>query len=593
MKNNVIKNFFYSLKRVWRFDKGYVILNLLSNILWAVNSYTYSFAIKFAIEAFEESKPFDTYIINILSVVVVTLILSCTIEIISNYFWTRTEHLSVNMTREFHLKSLNIDYEKFERSDIQDLHKKAHSAISYSGILGMVENGFGMFQHIVSVIIACAIISQVSLLLIGIIVACSIFKYFLGVYREKVRKRDLWDKLPPINRKITYANNISKNLSVGKDMRIYDMNLFVDKEREAVVEEYNHTYKKFLVKDTFLGILKSILDVVDELVLYGYMIYEVLANGMKISMFSFMISSVNQLTYSISSFIREYGRLVGCSLRVNDYIEFFSQELFLDYEIKEYDEEFKSLEFKNVSYSYYLQEGKALDNVSFKISNNEKLALVGYNGAGKTTLIKLICGLYHATEGEILINGINIERFDRKVLAKFIAPVFQDTVHYSIDIEENITLSVKPDSIRIDSILKDVDLYDRIESLPLKKKSIISRDIDEKGIDLSGGESQKLSLARAIYKDSPLMILDEPTSAMDAISESNLYTNINKLINNHSAIFISHRLSSTKFCDRIIMLDNGRIIESGTHQELLNENGEYAKLFNMQAEYYKGGDDNA
>ena len=121
----------------------------------------------------------------------------------------------------------------------------------------------------------------------------------------------------------------------------------------------------------------------------------------------------------------------------------------------------------------------------------------------------------------------------------------------------------------------------------------VGEGIDEKGIDLSGGESQKLSLARAIYKDSPLMILDEPTSAMDAISESNLYTNINKLINNHSAIFISHRLSSTKFCDRIIMLDNGRIIESGTHQELLNENGEYAKLFNMQAEYYKGGDDNA
>ena len=217
--------------------------------------------------------------------------------------------------------------------------------------------------------------------------------------------------------------------------------------------------------------------------------------------------------------------------------------------------------------------------------------------APKGRSVKQIFGLEKLKAQQFVLERLWIEIPLNKEVAKYyqMFPRTQNTGALEAvgAIEENITLSVKPDSIRIDSILKDVDLYDRIESLPLKKKSIISRDIDEKGIDLSGGESQKLSLARAIYKDSPLMILDEPTSAMDAISESNLYTNINKLINNHSAIFISHRLSSTKFCDRIIMLDNGRIIESGTHQELLNENGEYAKLFNMQAEYYKGGDDNA
>jgi len=592
MKNKVLKNFIYSLKKVWKIDKLFIILCMFQNILWAVNTYTYSYTIKIAIEAFETAKLYEEYILNVLSMILISLIISVTIELINNYYWTKTEDITIKLTKEFHLTSLNIDYEKFERSDIQDLHSKAYQSLTYSGIFGMVQNGFQMFQHILSIIIACAIILQVSFILILVIVACAVFKYFLEIYREKRRKTDLWDKLPKLNRKINYANNISKNLSVGKDMRVYNMNLFINKEREEVVNEYNNVYKKFLIKDTSLYVISCVLSFIDEVCLYGFMIYEVLYNSMQIATFTFMLSSVRNLTSSITNFIREYGRLVGCSLKVNDYIEFFSQDLFIDYEIKEYDEEFKSLEFRNVSYSYYKQEGFALKDVSFKITNNEKVALVGYNGAGKTTLIKLISGLYHPTSGEILINGINIEKFDRNVLQKFIAPVFQDTVHYSINIEENITFDNKDNSEKVDNILKDVDLYDKVESLPLKKESIISRDIDEKGIDLSGGESQKLSLARAIYKDSPLMILDEPTSAMDAISESNLYENINKLINNHSAIFISHRLSSTKFCDRIIMLDKGKIIEEGTHDKLLLNNGEYAKLFNMQAEYYKGGDDN-
>ena len=592
MKNNVLRNFIFSLRKVWKIDKVYILLSLIQMMLAAVNTYTYSYTIKVAIEAFETSKPFNDYIINVLSMVAISLIINVLINIIDNYYWTKSDDITVKLTKEFHLLSLNIDYEKFERSDIQDLHKRANQAITYGGIFGMVQNGFQMFRHVLSFIIACAIILQVSFILIIVIVGCAVFKYFLEIHREKRRKTDLWDKLPSLNRKINYANNISKNLSIGKDLRVYKMNLFIDKEREAVVHDYNNIYKKYLIKDVFLHAISCVLSFIDEACLYGFMIYEVLFNGMQIATFTFMLSSVRNLTRSITNFIREYGRLVGCSLRVNDYIEFFSQDLFIDYEIKEYDEEFSSLEFKNVCYSYYKQEGFALENVSFKISTNEKVALVGYNGAGKTTLIKLISGLYHPTSGEILINGINIEKFDRNILQKYIAPVFQDTVHYSISVEENITFNNKPNSEKVDKILKDVDLYDKIDSLPLKKDSIISRDIDEKGIDLSGGESQKLSLARAIYKESPLMILDEPTSAMDAISESNLYQNINKIIDNRSAIFISHRLSSTKFCDRIIMLDKGKIIEEGTHENLLLNNGEYAKLFNTQAEYYKGGDDN-
>lgn len=592
MKNNVFKNFIYSLKKVWKIDKSYIILGVISSILSAINVYVYSYTIKVAVSAIENSDIFEVYLLKVLLTVVIGLIISCIINIIDNYFWVRVDDISINLSREFYMNSLKIDYEKFERTDIQDLHQRASMAVSYNGILGMIQRGVQILRSFASVIIAFTIILQVSWLLIIIIVTCAIIKYLIGIYNEKLKKKELYDKLPNLNRKITYANNIVKNQAIGKDIRIYDMNLFVEKKRDEVVKEYCRLYKKYMIKDFFLSLIKYILNIIDELALYGFMIFEVIYNGMLISTFSFMLSSVRNLISSFSSFIFEYSYLVECSLSVNDYREFINKDLFIEYEINKCDFEFESLEFKNVSYSYYLQDGKALDNVSFKINKNEKIALVGYNGAGKTTLIKLICGLYHPTEGEILLNGINIEKIDRSELSKYLAPVFQDTIHYSINIEENISFEIDPDDNKIDNVLNYVDLYEKVGTFPNKKKTIVSRDIDEKGIDLSGGESQKLSLARAIYKKAPLMMLDEPTSAMDAISEANLYNNINQILSNNTVIFISHRLSSTKFCDRIIMLEKGKIIEEGTHNDLLNKNAEYAKLFNMQASYYKGGEDN-
>ena len=230
-----------------------------------------------------------------------------------------------------------------------------------------------------------------------------------------------------------------------------------------------------------------------------------------------------------------------------------------------------------------------INNISFKISKGEKVALVGNNGAGKTTLIKLICGFYHPTKGEILINGINIKNIDRDCLIKLVAPVFQDTNHYAVSIRENIAMESADaiDENKIINAIKLVGLEEKINILENGLDTVITRDMDENGVELSGGENQKLAIARAIYKDAPLIILDEPTSALDPLAEYNLYMNLNSIINNHTAIFISHRLSSTRFCDRILFLKDGELIEMGTHNQLMNSDSEYKKLFDMQAEYYK------
>ena len=241
-----------------------------------------------------------------------------------------------------------------------------------------------------------------------------------------------------------------------------------------------------------------------------------------------------------------------------------------------------------------MQEGYSLKDVSFKIKRGERIALVGNNGAGKTTLVKLLCGLYHPTSGEILINGINIETISRESLADLVAPVFQDTSHYAISVKENIAMdnNSKIDDSLIKSAINLTELNEKINKLPNGIDTVITRELDETGIELSGGENQKLSIARAVYKNAPLIILDEPTSALDPLAEYNLYNNFNKIIKDSSAIFISHRLSSTKFCDRIFLLDHGSLKEVGTHNELMSYDSDYKKLFDMQAEYYKGGQDN-
>ena len=311
---------------------------------------------------------------------------------------------------------------------------------------------------------------------------------------------------------------------------------------------------------------------------------------MLISTFTFMLASISNVTWSLTYFAREYSNTYRCSLESIDYLVIMGNK----YKTKTYTNDLPnenfSIEFKNVYYQYAGQIGYALEDVSFKITKGEKIALVGYNGAGKTTLTKLICGLYHPTKGQILVNGVDIETLKRDELAKAISPVFQETLIYAYDVKSNVSMAYG-NSIEYDKVIKATKIAGvdkKIDSLKDKYETMLTRDLEDDGIELSGGESQKLAIARAIYKNAPLYILDEPTSALDPLAEAEIYQNFNEVVGGNSVIYISHRLSSTKFCDKVIVLDNGKIKEMGTHYELLKEDTLYKKLFDMQAEYYKG-----
>ena len=238
-------------------------------------------------------------------------------------------------------------------------------------------------------------------------------------------------------------------------------------------------------------------------------------------------------------------------------------------------------------FKYPSAENYALRNVNLKIENGEHLAVVGRNGSGKTTFIKLMCRLYDVTDGEILINGTDIKEYTRESITGLYSVVFQDFKIFSVSLKDNICASSDFDSDRFYACLENANIKDRAERLADKENTYLYKDLDETGVEISGGEAQKLALARALYKDAPVVILDEPTAALDPIAENELYLKYNEMTSGKISFFISHRLSSTRFCDRILLVKDGKIAESGTHDELMALKGLYYRMYQVQSYYYK------
>ena len=243
-----------------------------------------------------------------------------------------------------------------------------------------------------------------------------------------------------------------------------------------------------------------------------------------------------------------------------------------------------SIELNNVSYKYENAESDTIRNISISISEGEKIAIVGENGAGKTTLIKVLCGLYRPTSGQVKINSVLVS--DSRQLYNSFSTVFQEVCVFPVTIREFIVSNKEYDENLLKAALIKADLYDKVVSLEKKDNTKIGKNIYDDGIDLSGGEKQKLLLARALYKNAPCLILDEPTAELDPLAESRLYQKYNELFDQKTLLFISHRLASTRFCDKIICMKDGEIIESGTHDQLMKNNGHYKELFVAQSKYY-------
>lgn len=394
------------------------------------------------------------------------------------------------------------------------------------------------------------------------------------------------------SRRMNYLSSKSGDHTLAKDIRVFGMQQWL----QDVYNSFFKLYQSFVVRGEKVYIWTNVIDVVLTFVRNGVayliLIDLVLHQGLSASQFLLYFSAVGGFTVWVGGILSGFSVLHKQSLDISatreflDYPEVF---MFEDGEPLEPDA-LKTYEIKleNVSYRYSGTQKDTLRHINLRIKPGEKLAVVGLNGAGKTTLVKLICGFLDPTEGNVLLNGENIRKYNRRDIYRHFSAVFQDFSVLAATVVENIAQAdERIDAVKAYACAEEAKIFEKINNLSQKFNTYVGRDVYEDGTELSGGEMQRLMLARALYKDAPIIVLDEPTAALDPIAESDMYEKYNELTNERTAVYISHRLASTRFCDRIILIDDNHVMEEGTHVELVAKGGKYAELFEIQSKYYK------
>lgn len=401
------------------------------------------------------------------------------------------------------------------------------------------------------------------------------------------------DPIARTDRHLNYVNRVSRDFSSAKDIRLYRLREYLMHMSQYFIGERKFWTQKMYFYYFCTDIISLVLSVLIEIGIFVYIIRSMLRGNISVTELVLFVFTVTEF----SNYVSNVGSvIVGCiqiNVGVGDMREFLDIENIAENSGgKPLPTDFPyEIELQNVSFTYPECEKPTLKNINLKLKKGENLALVGVNGAGKTTLVKIICGLYRPTEGRVLVNGTDISEFNRDEYYKAISAVFQDPRFLPCTVFENVSMLPESESDRekFFDCIKKAGLYSKILSLEQKENTPLVKTVNENAVELSGGEMQRLLLARAIYKDAPVLVLDEPTAALDPIAENEIYLQYSEISKNRTSVYISHRLSSTRFCDKIVLLDNNEVAEVGTHDELMALGGKYAEMFNIQSKYYREG----
>lgn len=453
-----------------------------------------------------------------------------------------------------------------------------------------------LITNIAGFVIYLVMLTNVDPVLIAVILATTLVGYFINKYLSGYSYRHR-DEESEISNKLSYSSKLTQEKGISKDIRIFNMRPWLEELYTKALDAYD-AYRK---RESNVVIWGSITDLVLTFlrngVAYFYLIYMVIGGGLSVSEFLLYFSTVGGFTGWVGGILGGFTTLHRQSLdicTVREFLEYPEVFKFADGKPLDVDKS-KQYEIKleDVSFKYPAAEKYTLEHISLTIHPGEKIAVVGLNGAGKTTLVKLICGFYDPTEGRVLLNGTDVREYNREDYYKLFTAVFQQFVVLPGSVALNVSQSIDGgDRDKVKECIRKAGLTKKIESLPNGYDTMLNRHImEEDATELSGGETQRLMLARALYKDAPVVILDEPTAALDPIAEADLYSKYNEMTEGCSSLYISHRLASTRFCDRIILIGEHKILEEGTHASLMKLGGHYAELFEIQSKYYREGED--
>lgn len=593
----ILSNTTYILKKIRQYYPKLLWMMGIGILTNPLSVFLLSFISKYVIDIVQaQAASSEKDITPLIRLLIIAAVIELTVMLLNAYTDNRRGHqfifVRMYLIKERVAKALSMKYESLEKPDILDLHEKALHATGSNdtGIEGLMRAAYDFGSQTVLMFVTFFTVAILDIRLILVLALLSFFQFLFFRHTVKQDRKTVWDVLPPTWRKISYMERVTQDFDYAKDIRLFHMKDWLcAKNHEILMTKQgrmHHSRDLWIYNSLFAhGIL-----FLSNAAIYSVLIFAVVGRNLSIGNFTLYLGLAGTFSQAMNQVLISLGTYSERSLQTDDF------RSFMDLNTEESgdflplpDTARLTFTFEDVSYQYNGSETFAVKHLNLTLSPGKRMAVVGLNGAGKTTFIKLLLGLYTPTEGRILLNGTDIRRFRRSEYFTLFSPVFQNVELLAFPLGENVSMKRpwETDSEKAIRCLQNAGLSEKLDALTDGIDTELLKIIDENGVDLSGGERQKLALARALYKDAPVMVLDEPTAALDALAEYQLYKRFDDIIGQKSAVYISHRLSSTRFCDAVAMFQDGELIEYGTHEELLAAGGAYADMFAVQAQYYK------
>lgn len=602
------KTIFLAFKEMHRLEKRLIPTSIAVSIVMAVMPFVNVWFTSKIIDLLDTGTEMNELFLYIGLAVGINLVLFFVNYFLSDMYYMYRSLMYNKELQNISVKLFKMEYQRLENGDFKELvhkHSEAQDRVFSSFVqLSWMMRDFlsGLITLVISVVIIFPLLKigfkttgntffEKPVFLLTIFGAIAVMTVIILVIALKMNK--MWfkasDEYSRLDRIFYYFLNMFSDYNTGKEIRLYkEQKLIEHNATDKLLTDGERVLKKASMNSAKSSSFIAVLGAVVGFGIYLFIGVKGLYGLFGIGSLVLYCGSFMQIINGIMKMAATFGKTEEMVPLVNYYFDIMNTKDDMTYGSRELDLTDKfEIEFKNVSFKYPGAENDSLKNVNLTIHNGEHLAVVGRNGSGKTTFIKLMCRLYDVTEGEILINGENIKEYTAESLMSLYSVVFQDFKIFSTTLAQNISAGSDYNREKLFDALDKSNINERVENMENKENTYLYKDLDKAGVEISGGEAQKLALARALYKDSPIVILDEPTAALDPVAENEIYNRFNSFVNHKTAIYISHRLSSCIFCSRIAVFDKAELVQNGTHEELLeNKEGKYYELWNAQAQYY-------
>ncbi len=585
-----ISNILFALRQVWEVAPLYFIMYYAMTFVWgALDFLEGSYLLRMIVSGIEKATPTRTIVTFMLVIAVADILAGA----LNSYYWNvvsppKYQLVSATIRKKLFRKASQVELSCYETPAFYDKYMKAMDEAN-----NRIEKVMGTIDNLIWNTISLCCNSFLLFLIDPVLILFGLFPLLLGIVRRWKNRvnHDMVAARKPIDRRVKYVRRTFYLGEYAKEMRIGGMYRRMLGELMCTYTDFRDMMRKYGLRLALAQYIQKVgLEVITILGAMLYAVWRTLSGGMTIGDCIVILNSIGTISYCLNYMVQNFAEFGEHSLFLEDV------RYFLDYDVAMPEDENApeahggDIELSNVSFRYTGAEQDTLHNVSMRIGAGERVALVGLNGSGKTTLVKLLLRLYDPTEGQVRMGGRDARDYRLSSYRNSFSCVFQDFRVFSMSVQENVLLRTprEGDRERVTEALRESGAWGKVESLPRGLDSVLTREFDENGINLSGGEAQKVSLARVFAEDAPFIILDEPSSALDPIAEHTMFRNMMRAAQGRGVLFISHRLATAVDADRIYLMDGGRIAEVGTHRELMERGGKYAEMFRLQAKNYVG-----